>query len=600
MADPTGIPPPILYPSLSPDYAEMQRRQQIAQMLMSSLQNQQAQPATPGPSGLAIVPRRGWMQNLAPVLTAALAGNAQNKALEAQQNYLQKLNGGGQAPAPNASAGPSLAPPPADPNAQSVEPFVARNGRTLAQALGPQPQPQQPAQNPMLLTGEPRTSQMLLSMMGPQEYGKALGGLYAPTDMQRMLRAAGVGENSPQGQQALLRAVAKANYIAPVEQRVDSVERDPNTNAVIGVNPQTPMGGINLYDQQGRFSGQSLAPGAAAAIEASQQAEAKGRTLGSPVQVPQKSGGAVPMLGANYPGFQNPGAPGAAPPPRPPPPLSPPPPPTPTQGMAPPGAPRPPAPNMPPAPAGAPPANPWARIPRYVEPSGPGAQSTTSAAISQEVPKWRAETSAELGKQSQLADTKQEYYAQAYSALNGAEAGPLSDWLTHSRASIAELFPSVASAIPGEGTVVPTTILGKNLGNAALNGARGIFPKLTQAEVFMQKNELSPSPAMVAPAVRALMAQDLIRGGYAKQMANDYRTKWVPNGGDPTPGAFESWYSSNFPLQGYAEQHIPEYEARVRGVNVDSIAAKIRQNPQLAPVAQKKYGFIPMSVEAMQ
>src|SRR5262249_14532294 len=106
-----------------------------------------------------------------------------------------------------------------------------------------------------------------------------------------LLHAAGIDPASPQGQQALRANIEKQNYLAPIEEREGSVERDARTNAVIGVNPKTTTGGVNLYDPQGQFTGQAIAPGAAQAIEQSEKAATLGQTAGKYSILPTAGGG---------------------------------------------------------------------------------------------------------------------------------------------------------------------------------------------------------------------------------------------------------------------------------------------------------------------
>ena len=282
----SGLQAPYLDPSQYPDYLDAQRKSQVASLLLNSLQ--QGSPTPAGWDSMKVVPKRGFLQNVAPLVTALMAGKANQSAQEAQRNYFQGLYGGNTSGAPQQTSSQplSLAPPAADPNEQSVQPLIQRNpGQSFQQTLqGAQPsgQRQAPTRNPMLLTGDPRTSQMLLGLMGQSEYGKALAGQYAPTEMEKMLRAAGIDPNSPQGQAALQQAVGKANYIAPIEQRPGAIERNPLTNAVIGQNPAAPQGAVNFYDPQGNLTGQGMVPGATSAIAQSAGASTGGKEANTP------------------------------------------------------------------------------------------------------------------------------------------------------------------------------------------------------------------------------------------------------------------------------------------------------------------------------
>lgn len=254
-----GLPAPYLDPSQYPDYLDAQRKQMVASMLINSLQTSGQTPSDW--DSMKVVPRRGLFQNVAPLVTALMARKSVKDAQQAQAQYMSGLYGGGQ-PQPAQPQQPvSMAPPPADPNEQSVQPLIARNGQSFSQAIGGAT-PQQPAPNPMLLTGDPRTSQALLGMLGPEEYGKALAGHYAPTELDKLLTSAGITD--PAQRQAIIRRnVQKQNYVTPIEQRSNSIERDPFTNAVIGQNPSAPVGGVNFYDQSGNLTGQGMVPGSA-------------------------------------------------------------------------------------------------------------------------------------------------------------------------------------------------------------------------------------------------------------------------------------------------------------------------------------------------
>jgi hypothetical protein len=75
---------------------------------------------------------------------------------------------------------------------------------------------------------------------------------------------------------------------------------------------------------------------------------------------------------------------------------------------------------------------------------------------------------------------------------------------------------------------------------------------MTANEVMLQKNEASPSVATSKDAIRSLISQDNARNAYFKQRAADYG-KYIQNGGDPN--RFESWYSTKFPLQAFAQNY---------------------------------------------
>jgi hypothetical protein len=281
----SGIQPPYLDPSQYPAYIDLQRKQMLAQALS---QNAQQSAQTPAEwNSMRVVPRRSALSNVAMLASGLMAGKAQQSALGAQQNYFQGMMGGGAPastttpPAAAISPAPGIAPPNGVPGSQGPPGPAA--GASPQPGLLPPPAP--PQNNSMLIPGTSRQqSQGLLNMMGPAEYGKAVAGQYAPTDMEKMLRAAGIDPTSPLGHQILQQTVAKANYIAPIEQRPGAVERDPITNAVIGQNPSAPTGAVNFYDAAGNLTGQGMAPGAASAISASSAADTAGKVSQTPLE----------------------------------------------------------------------------------------------------------------------------------------------------------------------------------------------------------------------------------------------------------------------------------------------------------------------------
>src|SRR5579859_4065988 len=177
-----GIPPPYLDPSQYPAYLDLQRKQQLAQMLGGM--------ATQGPptdwNSMRIVPKLSPFSTVAKLAEALGAGYMQKGAFDQQKRYMSGMMG----IPPSQTAGPSA--PPSAPSA-----IASQQGPTPVAPLTAQMPPQsglaapQPTNQNMLLTGEPRTSQQLLTMMGPQEYAKALAGRYAPTDLEKQIRAAG-------------------------------------------------------------------------------------------------------------------------------------------------------------------------------------------------------------------------------------------------------------------------------------------------------------------------------------------------------------------------------------------------------------------------
>ena len=192
----------------------------------------------------------------------------------------------------------------------------------------------------------------------------------------------------------------------------------------------------------------------------------------------------------------------------------------------------------------------WANIPKLRIPQGIGEADLYTTGRLREASKADADLSKQLGSESALAEQQLEFNREAMKALPKAETGPLSDWLTKNRAMLQQLGVPKA-LIPDSGSVTPTMELNKALKNAALQGARQIYgPRMSQMEVRLQTEEMSPSASMTRDAIASLMQQNNVRALYAKQRGMDYG-KYQEQGGDPFK--FESWYSSTFPLTKFAQ-----------------------------------------------
>lgn len=303
----SGIQPPYLDPSQYPNYLDLQRKQMLAQMLTQTAQQSGQTPADW--NSMKVVPRRSPLANVTTLASALMAGKAMQGANQAQQTYFQGLMGGGPSSAPAAAPAPQAAP---SPTPGIVPPNGIPGPTPGASAPSPQPPPvaaaQPAARNPMIPEGmTPQTANGLMTMMGPAEYGKAfVAPQFQPTDLEKTMRAAGIDPASGLGRQIMQQAVAKANYIAPIEERPGSVERDPLSNAVIGQNPVAPEGAVNFYDPAGKLTGQGLVPGANRAIADSNAAA----TAGKVSQTPLEAG--VDASGRKVYEFPNPPAMGAA------------------------------------------------------------------------------------------------------------------------------------------------------------------------------------------------------------------------------------------------------------------------------------------------
>jgi hypothetical protein len=265
----------MLDPSQYPSYADAQRKAAIAQMLMGSLQ-QANQPDPANWDSMKVVPRRGVMQNLAPLVTALMAGKAAKDANQAQQQYMQTLYGGGQpstpAPAP-AAAAPQQGPP---------APGASPQPSGLVAPPPAQPQAATPSRNPMIPSGmTPGSAQAMLTMLGPQTYiEKFVAPQFTPTDLERQLNAAGIDPKSPQGlaiQQAVLsKATTNVQDVRPGSTLFDVNARNPLFTG--------PDNGVNTTWQNGAPS-QAVIPGATAAETAVQKAKTTGTQTATPIKL---------------------------------------------------------------------------------------------------------------------------------------------------------------------------------------------------------------------------------------------------------------------------------------------------------------------------
>lgn len=590
MPDMTGLPagvPPEVYG----DYAAAQRQQMLAGMLMNSLQQSNQTP--PNWDTMKVVPRRGVLTNVAPLVSALLAGKAMKGATQSQASLLGALNQayapGGQQTSPGV---PLQAAPPQQPDAtgdtQGVQPLIARlPGASLDQTVAAT-QPTFSQVNPRNPMGLPADAVRQLAMTNPAEYAKMLQG---PESVQ-LARLGGIDTSA-----AARGALQKATTI---EGRPGSTARDPVTgltivNAdpakgeyyVVGANGQVvalpitndatlqawraglttaatqantprniPMGGgvekLGYPPTPPALAGAGPSPGAATGVMPGQPQ--LGPAGGPANAVPTPPVAAMSGAGAAAP---PPAGAGPAGPARGAPPPLPPGPPPPGQGV-------------------------WANVPRLQIPYSPGQTSDT---FSTENLKSAAAKHADLvntyGQESKLADQQLQYNAQALKALPSASVGPMSEWLTNNRQRLMQMgVPE--SMIPQSGSVTPTLELNKYLLNSALQGARQIYgPRMTQNEVKLQTEEMSPSAHMTADAIQSLIGQNNIQANYAKQRSQDYNTYVNRYHGDPMQ--FEQWYSKNRPLTRFASQSQTPPAALDR----------LQHNPQFLPDFKARYGWDP-------
>lgn len=196
------------------------------------------------------------------------------------------------------------------------------------------------------------------------------------------------------------------------------------------------------------------------------------------------------------------------------------------------------------------------------------------------------ELSDQYGAASHLADQQLEFNRRAMAALPNAETGPMSEFLTNNRARLIEAGVP-ASLIPGSGTVTPTLELNKELLNAALQGARAIYGnRMTQNEVKLQTEEMSPSSHMMADAIASLVGQGNVQANYAKQQASDY-ARYTSAGGDPMQ--FEQWYSQNRPISEFAAYSTMDPSKRAIALQ------RFQQNPGSRQQFKQALGWDPVN-----
>lgn len=575
------------------DQITLQRQQQLAQMM----QQQAMEPIqSPNPNA-----RMSPLQGLNKMLQGYYAGQARNKSDQLMVGQIQNQNaqldrmfgltpggtspmGSGASPAtgaaPPSSAPAQLAPPPADPNAQSVEPLIQRDpSQTLSNALAQPPQGQpaqgmapsaqglQPSQAPqsgsMLpsLTGDPRRDRVMASQLGLGKYIELAVG--QNTDLTKSLMAAGIDPKSQDGQKLILANILKQNYVAPEQTREGSVVLDPNTHQPIFYNPKVPVGASPTWGVNGYPTQVSSITGAPEAIKTTEQSEALGKTLGGVVNEPQRGGGFMPRIGAQYFGQQP--TPGAPPMPAPqmaiPQPASQSVPQATASPVA--GGTAPSAPQQPLAPQGPPtPQQPqyWHGMPRYQPPGGAGAQSTTDAEEAKQIVDRRGELYNTFGQGAQLSDERQRNNMLALQQLGSASTGPWADRANTVR-GVLNQFGFLGR--DSEQALTSTTELGKYLNNNALAKAKQTFGggRLTNTDVTMAIEKLNPGTNMTDHAIFNLTVEDGIRAAYAKQMASDYQIA-VKQGVDPR--GFEGWYANAHPLNQFANQVGPQIATSAR------------------------------------
>lgn len=576
MAD---LPQP-LDPGMTPQWLDAQRQQQLAQMLMGSLQ--QANQTPDNWNSMKVVPRRGMLQNVSVLANALLAGKAQKDAQQSTAQYYQKLY------APDQSSSQSTTPPQSQDSQDSGQTFSGPTGDINVpgqQKPPPGNLPQLSDQvtwphNPMILPGMSHAqAQMMHDQLGSQKYAEMLMGT---PEWQNALRIN--GGNVPAAM-AQLQAEARVKGTLHMRQGEDVVL--PNGQTIR--NPVLGPGETLTRDAAGNPQSVSLIQGAADAAGTLKGATTAAEVANTPREIPI-GGGATRFA---YPGdVTGVGLPPAL--------RAPPPPQAPSFSQSRPSAQRnapqpqrsqqqPPNSSSPPASIALPQKdasgiltnNLWSDIPKMVVPSSPGQTSNDyQKAIVTGSAKKHQELVDKFGDQSAAGVQQLEYLTEAEKALPKAEVGPMTEYLTHNRGLLIQAFPSLANALGGE-KVTPTLELNKQLTNAALQGARTTFgTRMTQNEVKLQTEEMSPSVEMTHDALVSLIRQAKMKAAYGIQQDKDYADYHAQNG---DPNRFESQYNVRRPITRFAAQYGTDPRALER----------LRQNPALLPDFKARYGWDP-------
>jgi hypothetical protein len=273
MAD---LPQPYFDPSQYPNYLDAQRKQQIAQMLMGSLQSANQTPSDW--NSMKVVPKRGMVQNLSVLADALMAKKGLDASNAATSNYMQGLYGGGQ----QQPATP--APPPPDQNAVGAGTVLAPPAAAPSSGLVPQGPTQPTGQNPLIPAGMPRgQAQGLLNMMGPEKYAETfLAPNWKTPEIVANLRASGIDPNSPEGQ-AIQQAIIRKGATNVQDVRPGSTLVDINA----GGKPlfTGPDNGVDTtWGPDGRPR-QAVIPGAAPAVQTMAGAKTTGTQTATPIKL---------------------------------------------------------------------------------------------------------------------------------------------------------------------------------------------------------------------------------------------------------------------------------------------------------------------------
>ena len=577
------------------DFITTQRQQMLAQALMGQSMAPIEAPQTQAVRGIYVQPRVGAAQAASKIAEALMGRSATNKALASQVALQQKLN---QAYAPGGqvvSQGTPLqaAPDGTGSNAagddQGVQPLVQRApGQSLATTVQ-QTQPTTAPTNPRNPYGLPADVVRQLAMTSPKDYAAYLQGPEwaqqaraanaNPSDVARALLGKSTSTQLKPGETNLSPLTGAAPYVAADPSKGVSYQVGSNGSVVAvpianDAEIQAGRAGLQTAAQQAntphelQMGAGRTAYGYAPTPPALRPQTPSVPPAGLPPAPPSAAPAGGPAPGAAAPGAAPPTLPGQARPPGPP--------------AAPPqGPPR--------APVPAPATGLWSSMPKAVVPPvtpNMGSDAGTMQDLKNASDKKSA-LATEYGQQSALADQQLDLNRRALAALPNAEVGPMSEWLTTNRQRLIEAYPALAKVIPSSGTVTPTLELNKELLNSALQGARTIYGnRMTQNEVKLQTEEMSPSSHMTADAIQALVAQGNVQANYTKMRAQDFGT-YTQKGGDPQQ--FETWYAQQRPLSEYAAMQSMSPQQRQVAMQ------RFSQNPGSRDEFKRTLGFDPVN-----
>jgi hypothetical protein len=576
-------------------YAELMRKQQLAQLLQQQALSPVAPQNPPPVNGLYVQPRVSPVSGVSRIVEALMAGknsrdvNKQQAQMMAQTlQQFQPGSSGPVSPPPTVAASPGAAngapAPSADPlggysggpGPRDVTPQVAQAAQSSAQP------------NPMNPTGLPAAPLMKLFLTDPSKYLEAIKGT---TDWQNALVANG---GNVQAARAQMLKAAQAQLLTPeAKNAIFASGGDPDSAAALvhaklikdassetrpGAENMVPTGRFHedgtpeyrfirtpnvgqnqdlMRDAQGNPIETHLIPGSAEALRQAHQAEELGKTQGGIHEFVTTGGGSTYYT---PPGLTVPGAPGSPEALRPAAPPQPPryfPPPggagaaqgaSPTVGQPAPGA------ASVPVPPGVTPGI-WKGAPQRSNAQGIGEDPYVAGTIKKQVEK-NEELSNKYGTDADLADQRIAFNNEALKVLGGAEVGPLSDRINQLKQQYHE---TVGGKLPSwldvdTNTVNNTTELKKFLLRNPLLSLKPTFGGRPAASEFqVLREEASPSPEMLQGAIQRLVTLDSQSAGFSKQRATDYGYYHDQLKGDPT--RFESWYANRVPFAKWLDTH---------------------------------------------